>query len=160
MGPLREDLSRRGLKFVVTGNFITYHSTYGEATGNHKEIDTLLIHCITSSKRDGKWVSVYANYVDNAVLLIAHRNLLSCKSIYFEVSAENTNIDILHGFLGFEHAKCLLTLHYLTGCNTVEKFHNVSKESWTKLFLQINDREIFKAFESLLEEVIRKLLTI
>ena len=91
------------------------------------------------------------------MLLIAHRNLLSCKSIYFEVSAENTNIDILHGFLGCEHAKCL---HYLTGCDTVEKFHNVSKELWTKLFLQIHDRDIFKAFESLLEEVIRKLLTI
>ena len=75
MGPLRDHLSSRGLQLVVAGNFITYHSTYGEATNNHEEADTLLIHCITSSKLNDKRVWVYASDVDVAVLLIAHRNL-------------------------------------------------------------------------------------
>ena len=55
-GSIERYLSRRGLQFVVAGNFITCHSTYGETTINHEEADTLLIHCITSSKLDGKHV--------------------------------------------------------------------------------------------------------
>ena len=90
------------------------------------------VHCITSSKPDGKRVWVYASNVDVVVQLITHCNLLSCRNVYFCVSAEKTNIDSLLEFLGCEHAKCLLTLHCLTGCDTVRKFHNVSKESWTK----------------------------
>ena len=115
IGPLRDSLSRRVLRFVVAGNFITYHSTYGETTNNHEEATTLLKHCITSSKLDDKHFWVYAGDVDAAVLLTAHRNLLSCRKLYFGVSAEKTNIDSLLEFLGSERAKCLLTLHHLTG---------------------------------------------
>ena len=67
--------------------FITYNSTYGETTNNHKEADTLLIHCITFSKPDDKFVWVYASEVDVAVLLTAHRNLLGCRNVYFGFSA-------------------------------------------------------------------------
>ena len=74
MGPLRDHLSSRGLQLVVAGNFIMYHSTYGETTNNHEEADTL-IHCITSSKLNDKRVWLYASDVDVAVLLITHRNL-------------------------------------------------------------------------------------
>ena len=94
-----------------------------------------MVHCITSSKLDGKRVCFYASDVDVAVLLITHCNLLSCRNIYFGVSAEKTNIDILLEIVGSELAKCLLTLHCLTGCDTVGKFHNASKKSWRKLFL-------------------------
>ena len=58
-------------------------------------------------------------------------------------------------FLGSERAKCLLTL-IVFGCVTVGKCHNVSKESWTKLLLQIKDQDIFKAFKSLHKEVMPK----
>ena len=149
---LRDHLSHEGLQFVVAESSITYHSTYGETNNNHEEADTLLIHCITPSKRDGKRVWVYASDVDVVVLLIVHHNLLSCRNVYYGVSAEKTNIDSLLELLVSEHVKCLLTLHCLTGCNTAGKFH-VSKESWTKLFLQIKDQDIVKAFESLQEEV-------
>ena len=86
------------------------------------------MHCIKSSELDGKRVWFYASVVDVAVLLIAHRNLLSCRNVYFGVSPENVNINGLLEFLGKGSAKCLLTLHCLTGCDTVEKLH-VSKES-------------------------------
>ena len=39
----------------------------------------------------------------------------------------------------------------------VIKFH-ISKESWTKLFQQIKDQDVFKAFESLQEEIIPKII--
>ena len=59
-------------------NFITYYSTYREITNNQEEGDTLFTHCKSFSKLDGKRVCVYAKDVDVAVLLIAHRSLLSC----------------------------------------------------------------------------------
>ena len=87
---------------------------------------------------------------------MAYHNLLSIRNVYFGANAKKTNIDSLLEFLGSKHVKCLLTLHCLTGCNTVGKFHNVSKESWTKLFLQTKDQDIFKTFESLQQEVMPK----
>ena len=78
MAPLRDHLSRRGFQFEVAGNFITYYSTYREITNNQEEGDTLFTHCKSFSKLDGKRVCVYAKDVDVAVLLIAHRSLLSC----------------------------------------------------------------------------------
>ena len=95
MGPLRDHLSNRGLEFVAAGNVIMYHSMYGETTNNHKDADTLLRHCIISLKLDRKYVCVYASDVNVAVLLITHRNLLSCRNVYFGVSAEKTNTDFL-----------------------------------------------------------------
>lgn len=148
MGPLRDILSGRGLQFAVAGNVITDHITHDETTNKHQEADTLLINCITFSKLDGESACIYASDVDVAVLLIAHRNILSYGNVYFGVIAEKLNIDSLLEFLGNESAKCLFTFHYLTGCDTVVKFQ-ISKESRTKLFLQLNDQDIFKAFESL-----------
>lgn len=87
-----------------------------------------MIHCITSSKLDGKCARVYANEVNVAVLLIAHHNLMGCRNIHFGVSAEGANIEGLLEFPGSEHAKRLLTLHCLTGCDTLGKFY-VSIES-------------------------------
>ena len=66
------------------------------------------------------------------------------------------NINSLFKFCGSERAKCLLTLHCFTGCNTVRTFHNVSKKLWTKLFLQIKYQNIFKTFESLPDEIMPK----
>ena len=86
------------------------------------------MYCITSLERDGKRVWFYASVVDVVVLLISHRNLLSCRNVYFRVSPENVNTSSLLESLGKGRAKCLLTLHCLTGCDTVEKFH-ISKES-------------------------------
>ena len=69
---------------------------------------------------------------------------------------EKTNIDSLLKFLRNEHAQFLLTQHCFTGCDTIEKFHNVSNESWIKSFLQIKDQDYFKVFESLQEDVMPK----
>ena len=90
MGPLRDHLSRRGLQFVVAEDFITYYSMYGGTTKNHEEADTL-IHCITSSGLDEKRIWVYFSGVDVAVLQIAHRNLLSCRNIYFGMNVQNVS---------------------------------------------------------------------
>lgn len=154
MSPLRDHLSRRVLQFSVAGNFIMYHFMYGETTNNHKEGDTLLIHYITSSKLDGKHVSINASDIDVAVLLIARGNLLTCRNIYFGVSAERLTSAVFLSFLVDNVQK--IFSHCLTGCDTVGKFHNVSKDSWTKLFLQIKDQVIFNVFESLQEEVMPK----
>ena len=99
---------------------------------------------------------VYGSDINVSVLLMAYHNLLSIRNVYFGANAKKTNIDSLLEFLGSKHVKCLLTLHCLTGCNTVGKFHNVSKESWTKLFLQTKDQDIFKTFESLQQEFMPK----
>ena len=149
-------LSRGGLQFAVAENFIAFHFTYSETNNNHEEADTLLIHCIRSSKLHSKRAWVCATDVDVVVLLIAHCNLLSCRNVYFGVSAEKTNINSLLEFLASERAKCLLKLHYLTGCDALGKFYNVSKELWTKLFLQIKDQDISKPFECLQKEVMPK----
>lgn len=86
------------------------------------------MHLITSSRLDGKWVWVFVSDVSITVLLIAHRNLMGCRNIRFGVSAEEANIEGLLEFPGSEHAKRLLTLHCLTGCDTLGKFY-VSIES-------------------------------
>ena len=86
------------------------------------------MHLTTSSRLDGKWVWVFVSDVSVAVLLIAHHNLMGCRNIHFGVSAEGANIEGLLEFPGSEHAKRLLTLHCLTGCDTLGKFY-VSIES-------------------------------
>ena len=53
---------------------------------------------------------------------------MGCRNIHFRVSAEEANIEGLLEFPGSEHAKRLLTLHCLTGCDTLGKFY-VSIES-------------------------------
>ena len=102
----------------------------------------------TAQKLDTKGIWVYDSDVNVALLLIVEHNLLRFRNVYFGVSTEKTNIDSLLEFLGNESAKCLFTFDYLTGRDTVVKFQ-ISKESRTKLFLQLNDQDIFKAFESL-----------
>ena len=111
----------------------------------------------TAQKLDTKGIWVYDSDVNVALLLIVEHYLLRFRNVYFGVSAEKTNIGSLLEFLGSERAKCLFTFHYLTGCDTVVKFH-ISKEARTKLFLQLNDQDIFKAFESLQEEVMPKII--
>ena len=81
------------------------------------------MHLITSSRIDGKCVWVFVSDVSVAVLLIAHRNLMACRNIHFGVSAEEANIEDPLEFPGSEHAKRLLTLCCLTGCDTVGKFY-------------------------------------
>lgn len=102
----------------------------------------------TAQKLDTKGIWVCDSDVNVALLLIVEHNLLRFRNVYFGVSTEKTDIDSLLEFLSNESAKCLFTFHYLTGCDTVVKFQ-ISKESRTKLFLQLNDQDIFKAFESL-----------
>ena len=74
-----------------------------------------------------------ASDVDGEVLLIAYRNLLSCRNVYFGVSVEKTDTDSLLEFPGRERAKFLLTLRSLAGSNIVGKFHNIFKESMDKI---------------------------
>lgn len=107
VAPLRYHLYRKGWQFLVSWNLITCHSIKDEISSNHTEADTLLTHCITSSKSDDKGFCVSASNVDVAVLLIAYHKLLSFKNVYFGTSTENTNIDSHLQFLGSEPAKCL-----------------------------------------------------
>ena len=97
-------------------------STYGATTNNHEEADTLLIHCIMSSKLDDRRLSVYASNFDFTKLIASQYSLLSCGNFYVGVSSENTKTNSLLEFLGSEHAKCLLTLHCLTGCDAIGTF--------------------------------------
>ena len=48
--PLRNHLRSRGVNYVVAGNHKILQSNMEAAKNNHKETDTLLIHCLTSTK--------------------------------------------------------------------------------------------------------------
>ena len=61
-----------------------YRSTYGATTNNHEEAETLLIHCIMSSKLDDRRVSVYASNVDFTKLITSQYSLLSCGNYTLE----------------------------------------------------------------------------
>ena len=94
-------------------------------------------------------VLVFATDTDIAVLLIAHCHRLPCQNIYFGAKTDVINIDVLHTFFGSERATCLLSFHSLTGCDTVRKFNIVSKESWTKPFLDVqSDQDLMIAFRN------------
>ena len=150
-------LAQKGVQYVVAGNHITYHWRLGELENNHEEADTLLIHCLAlCTNVSSKALLVYASDVDIAMLLIAHRNRLAFKSIYFGFSETKTDIDAVHSFLGSNRVNCILALHSLTGCDTVGKFNNVSKEKWAKLFLQIEDEGMLQAFVDLTDEIQNK----
>ena len=47
-----------------------------------------------------------------------------------------------------------MSFHNLTGCDTVGKINNVSKEWWTKLFLDVqNNQDLMIAFRNFQENV-------
>ena len=121
-------LSSRGLQYVVAGNHKTFRSTNALCENNHEEADTLLIHCLTFCVNT-RSVLIFATDTDIAVLLIAHRHQFPCQNIYFGMKENVVDIEVLYAFLGRERAPCLLSFHSLTGCDTVGKFNNVSKES-------------------------------
>ena len=75
-----------------------------------------------SSKLDDRRLSVYASNVDFTKLIVSQYSLLSCGNFYVRVSSENTKTNSILKLLGSEHAKCLLTLHCLTGCDAIGTF--------------------------------------
>ena len=56
------------------------------------------------------------------------------------------NLTKIYVELGAEKAKALISFHYFSGCNTVEKDTRKSNDTWTKLFLNRN-LDIFKVFQ-------------
>ena len=64
-------------KLVISWPFYTWWDNQQSPRSRH-----IIDHCITSSKRDGKRVWVYASDADLVVLLIAHRNLLCAAEMF------------------------------------------------------------------------------
>ena len=64
-------------KLVISWPFYTWWDNQQSPRSRH-----IIDHCITSSKRDGKRVWVYASDADVVVLLIAHRNLLCAAEMF------------------------------------------------------------------------------
>ena len=102
---LTKYLASRGLQYVVAGNHKTFRSTNAECENNHEEADTLLIHCLTFCVNTR---SVLIFDTDIAVLLIAHLHRLPFQNIYFGVTANAVEINVLHTFL-VRFAGCLFT---------------------------------------------------
>ena len=64
-------------RLVISWPFYTWWDKQQSPRSRH-----IIDHCITSSKRDGKRVWVYASDADVVVLLIAHRNLLCAAEMF------------------------------------------------------------------------------
>ena len=90
---------------------------------------------------------VYSVDTDVFTLLLKHHNNIRCdKLLMHTVSGECIDISAVHDVLGGDIASALLSLHCLTGCDTVGKFNKKSKEFWTKVFLaHVSDSDVMQA---------------
>ena len=124
----------------VAGNGINFNGN----CINHEEADTLIIHCLCLIDIEEKNVIVHAPDTDIFALLIAHFKLLSVKQIH-QVWAYHppAHIDIssVAKSLGEEMSMGLLSLHCVTGCDTVGKFFGKSKRTWSGRFLKLASKD-------------------
>ena len=105
-------------------------------------------------------VIVHATDTDVFFLLLKHCNLMLCHNLYISLVRGFVNITTLMNKLGVKASYALLSLHAITGCDTVNKFNGVSTEYWFKRFFENHDNHAklknelvkFQTAEGLTEE--------
>ena len=86
-------------RLAISWPFYTWWDNQQSPRSRH-----IIDHCITSSKRDGKRVWVYASDADVVVLLIAHRNLLCAAEMFtLESSLKILTSIVFLSFLGIKN---------------------------------------------------------
>ena len=134
------------VSLIVSGNGETC-SAESVLSNNHEEGDTLIIHCLCAEYLEGKTVVVHASDTDIFVLLVRHLNEIDCKQLYMQLNpTESIDITAVSQVLNIDVSNALMSIHCITGCDTVGKFAGKSKEKWTKEFLKLSpSSEIIKA---------------
>ena len=136
MHAAKKHLKTREVKYFIAGNGITKSSEYmAEMQNNHAEGETSIIHGLSSMYVRQKHVTVYGNDSDLFALLLMHYKSIDCNELYMKSHSGYTSITAVYNFLGHDVATAVLSLHALTGCDTIGKFSGKSKEFWTGKFL-------------------------
>lgn len=111
---------------------------------DHEEADTLIpLHCAeAASSHPGCTIRVHSVDTDVYVLLaFIYSSLPPCQLLLHAGKGRTAHtIDIGETVkdLGISHAKALPGLHAFTGADWGGKFAGISKQKWTKLFLQLD----------------------
>ena len=134
------------VSLIVAGNGYTY-SAECVLSNNHEEGDTLIIHCLCAEDLKGKTVVVHANDTDIFVLLVRHLNEIDCNQLYMQLNAtESVDITAVSQVLDVDLSSVLMSVHCITGCDTVGKFAGKTKEKWIEEFLKLStNSEVIKA---------------
>ena len=108
---------------------------------DHEEADTLLVlHCWDIARHDPfTECTVYSPDTDVFLLLVHHFESLP-QSLIFRTGRGKDLRDIsirsCYEAIGPKHARALLGLHTLTGCDQTGRFSSKSKSFWWKQFLE------------------------
>ena len=113
---------------------------------------TLIIHCLTIAPlRESDKVLVYANDTDVFTLLLKHPHEFNSNS---NSSGSPINVSYVFSVLGEEICGSILSLHAITGCDTIRNCFGKSKEFWVKQFLaQKDNHRLIESFLKIQKEV-------
>ena len=117
----------------------TQFSNGEKISNDHEEADTLIMHTLEQMKPINCNVIVHATDTNIFILLLKHCKLILCHNLYVSLVRWFVNITALMNKLGEKASYSLLSLHAITGCETVSKFNGISKEHWFKTFFQNYD---------------------
>ena len=138
-----DHLSKRNLAYIVAGNNTTLSSFQADISNNHEEADTRMINIICMLSPANQIVLVHSVDTDVFSLLLRHHDSIVCERVYMKLVSGFVDLSSLYDLMGPTVAKALLCLHVLTGCDTTGKFSGISKEFWTKQFLNETDNVRF-----------------
>ena len=123
---------------------------------DHEEADTLIVyHCLQAAEDNpGSKIKVHSIGTDVYLLHLSIAHDIQTDHLYMVVGRGRTKreINIIERalILGKEKCQALLGLHAFTGADWGGKFASISKKSWIKAFLNLEDsNEIVYALASL-----------
>ena len=143
-------LRSQDISFVVAGNGKTHiknsNGTSDVASNSHKESDTLMRYCLGLVDLENKIVCVKSSDTDIFTIMLGNYEKLNGLTLLIAWSNEKwINLTKVYEQLGAEKANSLIGFHCFSNCDTVKKFTEKSKGTWTKSFLN-SDLDVFKAF--------------
>ena len=121
-------LRKRQVRYIVSVNGKTQFSNRQEISNNHEETETLIIHTLEQMNSISCNVIVHATETHVFLLLLKHCKVILCHNLYISSVREFVNITVLMNKLRVKASYALLSLHAITGCDTVGKFNGISKE--------------------------------
>ena len=116
---------------------------------NHDEADTLLIwHGIDFSKKTDSNASIRIISPDTDVLILGIYFADSlCKVTKTKTFSNEFDIQQIAEGLGKDRSKALLSLHAISGCDTVGRFACKGKLTWFKGFLKLQNDLVIEAMQ-------------
>ena len=118
---------KRGVRFVVGGNEMTYTSFQNPVCNNHEEADMLIIHVLCILTPINQQIVVHSVDTNSFALLLRHYDKFACRVLYMKLVDGFANLTSLSLSLDKRVRTGLLALHALTGCDTTGKFSGMQK---------------------------------